>query len=153
MPSSTTAGLKQPNASIFSTGASPSAAGKTPSTPPAASTERPHRLDLTPDEPTDETTSPSPRAAMRSMLQSLPALPRVLISEDSCHAARVVCAPVAGRGNLASQALHKRLGFTEMPGTWIPPGGHHSSAAAETEAKRAAAKSGATDRAVRVGCS
>jgi len=29
-----------------------------------------------------------------------------------------------GRGNLASQALHERLGFTEMPGTWIPPGGH-----------------------------
>ena len=29
-----------------------------------------------------------------------------------------------GRGNLASQALHQRLGFTEMPGTWIPPGGH-----------------------------
>ena len=28
-----------------------------------------------------------------------------------------------GHGNLASQALHKRLGFTEMPGTWIPPGG------------------------------
>jgi ribosomal protein S18 acetylase RimI-like enzyme len=28
-----------------------------------------------------------------------------------------------GRGNLASQALHQRLGFTEMPGTWIPPGG------------------------------
>jgi len=25
--------------------------------------------------------------------------------------------------NLASQALHKRLGFTEIPGTWIPPGG------------------------------
>jgi ribosomal protein S18 acetylase RimI-like enzyme len=28
-----------------------------------------------------------------------------------------------GRGNLASQALHQRLGFTEMPGAWIPPGG------------------------------
>ncbi len=28
-----------------------------------------------------------------------------------------------GRGNLASQALHERLGFTAMPGTWIPPGG------------------------------
>jgi GNAT superfamily N-acetyltransferase len=27
------------------------------------------------------------------------------------------------RGNLASQALHERLGFTPMPGTWIPPGG------------------------------
>jgi GNAT superfamily N-acetyltransferase len=28
-----------------------------------------------------------------------------------------------GDQNLASQALHKRLGFTQMPGTWIPPGG------------------------------
>lgn len=27
-------------------------------------------------------------------------------------------------GNLASQALHERLGFTQLPGTWIPPGGH-----------------------------
>jgi GNAT superfamily N-acetyltransferase len=27
------------------------------------------------------------------------------------------------RGNLASQALHEHLGFTKMPGTWIPPGG------------------------------
>jgi predicted N-acetyltransferase YhbS len=27
-----------------------------------------------------------------------------------------------GRGNLASQALHQRFGFTEMAGTWIPPG-------------------------------
>jgi ribosomal protein S18 acetylase RimI-like enzyme len=26
-------------------------------------------------------------------------------------------------GNLASQALHERLGFTQIPGTWIPPGG------------------------------
>jgi hypothetical protein len=26
-------------------------------------------------------------------------------------------------GNLASQALHRRLGFTEIPGTWVPPGG------------------------------
>ncbi len=26
-------------------------------------------------------------------------------------------------GNLASRALHERLGFTEMPGAWIPPGG------------------------------
>src|SRR4029077_12482166 len=43
--------------------ASPSAPGKTPSTPPAASTERPHRLNLTPDEPTGQTTSPSPRAS------------------------------------------------------------------------------------------
>jgi hypothetical protein len=30
---------------------------------------------------------------------------------------------ITGCGNLASQALHKRLGFTEMPGTWIPPAG------------------------------
>jgi GNAT superfamily N-acetyltransferase len=28
-----------------------------------------------------------------------------------------------GQGNLASQALHERLGFTPLPGTWIPPGG------------------------------
>jgi ribosomal protein S18 acetylase RimI-like enzyme len=27
------------------------------------------------------------------------------------------------RGNLASQALHERLGFTRVPGTWLPPGG------------------------------
>jgi ribosomal protein S18 acetylase RimI-like enzyme len=28
-----------------------------------------------------------------------------------------------GHANLASQALHERLGFTRLPGTWIPPGG------------------------------
>jgi len=39
---------------------------------------------------------------------------------------RVYC--FTGRGNLGSQALHKRLGFTEMPGTWIPPGGHPENA-------------------------
>jgi GNAT superfamily N-acetyltransferase len=36
-----------------------------------------------------------------------------------------------GHGNLASQALHKRLGFTEMPGTWIPPGGRPEDARSE----------------------
>jgi hypothetical protein len=129
MPSSTTAGLKQPNAIDLLHRPPPSAPAKTPSTPPAASNERPHRLDLTPDEPTGETTSPSPRAsnppgrAMRSIRSRCPDLPRVLISEDSCHAARVVCALVAGRGNLASQALHKRLGFTEMPKPGFRPEG------------------------------
>jgi len=28
-----------------------------------------------------------------------------------------------GHGNLASQALHERLGFRPLPGGWIPPGG------------------------------
>ncbi|MBO0810223.1 MAG: GNAT family N-acetyltransferase [Actinobacteria bacterium] len=32
------------------------------------------------------------------------------------------------RGNLASQALHERLGFTRMPGTWVPPGGRPADA-------------------------
>jgi GNAT superfamily N-acetyltransferase len=30
---------------------------------------------------------------------------------------------ITGHENLASQVLHQRLGFRELPGTWIPPGG------------------------------
>jgi ribosomal protein S18 acetylase RimI-like enzyme len=36
-----------------------------------------------------------------------------------------------GHGNLASQALHERLGFTRLPGTWIPPGGRPDDAGSQ----------------------
>lgn len=32
-------------------------------------------------------------------------------------------------GNRASQALHERLGFVKMTGTWVPPGGKAADAA------------------------
>jgi len=64
MPPSTTAGLKQPNAIDlhFITGLPIGTCQDAPALS-AASNERPHRLDLTPGEPTGETTSPSPTAS------------------------------------------------------------------------------------------
>lgn len=36
-----------------------------------------------------------------------------------------------GHQNLASRALHMRLGFMVMPGTWIPPGGRPEDAGSQ----------------------
>jgi ribosomal protein S18 acetylase RimI-like enzyme len=49
------------------------------------------------------------------------ALTRARMAWVSGRSNRLYC--FTHRGNAASQALHERLGFTKLPGTWIPPGG------------------------------
>jgi len=57
------------------------------------------------------------------------ALTRARMTWVADRSDRLYC--FTGPGNLASRALHERLGFTPLTGTWIPPGGRPEDAGSQ----------------------